>query len=333
MKKLIIIIFLVIGYTVYAQNENTIFNSNGEATHYIENTTNTIYSFDGSPVAFLSWNSSSGYNIYTFKGQHLGWFNNEIIRDHDGNIIGFEKGAVNTFTKLEPMKGMKKALPMKPMEALAPAKPLFFDRFSKNSIVAFFYGAYNKADISTDRSVPTLYNTTNTEFVSTPLYHPPFAAIEQTLALKQEVYNKQQGQINELLKKGYVYDAETNSYFAPDKWPSVKEARKYLIKYVIDAFEKTTIYLQRKPIKNGKYLAYFITNTNPNPIIYSGMVEVQNQKLRSMEYSGRKRRFKNASKIQNGMCSAKTFDKFGFTQNSIVYPESQFYIFEINKVK
>jgi len=63
----------------------------------------TIYSFTGVPVAYISDDS-----IYSFSGLHLGYFNDGIIRDRYGDVLLFTDGASGG--PLKPLKMMK---PMK----------------------------------------------------------------------------------------------------------------------------------------------------------------------------------------------------------------------------
>ena len=61
---------------------------------------NIIYVFSGEarPVAYLSIYENY-YAIYGFNGNHLGWYENGIVRDHEGYPVGFRKGAINMRTK------------------------------------------------------------------------------------------------------------------------------------------------------------------------------------------------------------------------------------------
>ena len=43
-----------------------------------------IVNFRGSSVGFLDFT-----NVYNYKGNHCGWYEGGILRDHDGNCVGF----------------------------------------------------------------------------------------------------------------------------------------------------------------------------------------------------------------------------------------------------
>jgi 4-fold beta flower protein len=107
--------------------EISLYDQEGEAVAYIDtNSDATIYLWSGEPVAYLN-----GEDVYGFNGKHLGWFEEGIIWDHNGDGVGFIKGAVNKLTKLEALKGLKKLMPLKSLRELAPLKPLKSERWSR----------------------------------------------------------------------------------------------------------------------------------------------------------------------------------------------------------
>lgn len=137
MKK-ITFLLLFIPLLTYSQ-EITLFNSNGDAIAYIDTNDddNAIYLWNGTPVAYLT-PESSYYNIYGFNGNHLGWFEDGIVRNEEGDIIGFQKGSVSgVYTNYEPYKSYKKYKPYKSYKSYAPYKPYFSNNFSNESFVLF----------------------------------------------------------------------------------------------------------------------------------------------------------------------------------------------------
>lgn len=137
MKKLIILL-LFIPFFLSGQ-EISLFNSEGEPIAYIDanDSDNTIYLWNGAPVAYLT-PESSYYNIYGFNGNHLGWFENGIIRNQNGDAVGFQEGAVSgIFTRYEPYKAYKSYKPYKAYKKYAPYKPYFTNSFSNESLVLF----------------------------------------------------------------------------------------------------------------------------------------------------------------------------------------------------
>ena len=106
----------------------SIYNSEGEAVAYIDTDKElTIYLWGGKPVAYLD----GGKHIYGFNGEHLGWFDDGIIRDNKGYISGFLKGALNVSTKFEKFKGFQQFSPFKSFKKFAPMKPMYASRWSK----------------------------------------------------------------------------------------------------------------------------------------------------------------------------------------------------------
>ena len=137
MKKLILLLLFI--PSVCLSQEISLFNSDGDAVAYIDtdDEDNTIYLWNGTPVAYLS-PESNYYNIYGFNGNHLGWFEEGIVRDEDGDAVGFQKGAVSgVYTNYEPYKSYKKYKPYKSYKKYAPFKPYFSNSFSNESFVLF----------------------------------------------------------------------------------------------------------------------------------------------------------------------------------------------------
>ena len=137
MKNLFLLLLFI--PSVCLSQEISLFNSDGDAVAYIDtdDEDNTIYLWNGTPVAYLS-PESNYYNIYGFNGNHLGWFEDGIVRDEDGNAVGFQKGAVSgVYTNYEPYKSYKKYKPYKSYKKYAPFKPYFSNSFSNESFVLF----------------------------------------------------------------------------------------------------------------------------------------------------------------------------------------------------
>jgi hypothetical protein len=102
------------------EEETTLFGKNGDPQAYIAwNDGNTIYSFNGKPLAYID----EGNNVYGFKGNHLGWFEDGILWDHQGQRVGFIKKTSPVFTQFEPFKGFKQFKPFKGFKEFKPFKP------------------------------------------------------------------------------------------------------------------------------------------------------------------------------------------------------------------
>ncbi|MDD2906133.1 MAG: hypothetical protein PHC74_07515 [Sulfurimonas sp.] len=119
---------------VKRNGETTLYDRNGEAIAYIaHNDDDTIYTYNGKPCAYID-NSN---NIYGFNGQHLGWFEDNIIWEHSGQRIGFIKSTTPVLTRFEPFKGFKEFKPFKGFKQFAPFKPLKSMSNSQNSLLSF----------------------------------------------------------------------------------------------------------------------------------------------------------------------------------------------------
>jgi hypothetical protein len=139
MKKLILFLILCFSIQFACAEEITLFNSEGNATAYIDTDDDdmTVYMWDGLPVAYLVPGDEDDFSIYGFNGKHLGWFDKGIVRDHDGYAVGFIKDAINKYTNYEPYKKYKKYKPYKDYKEYAPYKPCYQYEFSNEPLSIF----------------------------------------------------------------------------------------------------------------------------------------------------------------------------------------------------
>ena len=138
MKNLIFLTTFLFSIFLTGQ-EISLYNSDGDAVAFIDTTDEdtTIYWWGGEPVAYLTYESGS-YNIYGFNGTHLGWYEDGIIRNHEGDAVGFKKGSVRgVYTNYEGYKGYKQYKPYKSYQEYAPYKPYYSTSFSNESLILF----------------------------------------------------------------------------------------------------------------------------------------------------------------------------------------------------
>lgn len=101
--------------------EVTLYDKSGTPIAYISTDEDrTIYSFDGRPLAYLEGNS-----IYGFNGNHLGWFEDGVVRDKQGCPAGFVSQRLKAFARFQPHKSFKKFKPFKRFRRFAPFKPFY----------------------------------------------------------------------------------------------------------------------------------------------------------------------------------------------------------------
>lgn len=114
----------------HAGSEVTLFSSTGLAQAYIaDDEDNTLYLWDGKPVAYLTADEAGGQHVYGFNGRHLGWLVDGVIRDHQGNKTCATASALGA-AGMEPTKIYKRYKPNKLGLQYAPLRPLFTDAFS-----------------------------------------------------------------------------------------------------------------------------------------------------------------------------------------------------------
>ena len=117
MKLLYTLAILLFCCTVHAQ-EIALFNKDGKATAYIDTKDEmSVYLYDGKPVAYIDKE-----NVYGFNGQHLGWYDKGLVRNHEGKIVGATKEATNRYTQYEPYKSYKQYKPYKAYKSYPPYK-------------------------------------------------------------------------------------------------------------------------------------------------------------------------------------------------------------------
>ena len=96
-----------------------------------------IYLFSGQPVAHFVDGS-----IYSFKGKHLGRFENGWIRDDKGEAVFYTEfatgGPFRPSMRLQPTKGIKKTLPMIMTTEWPPFHPVTKTSWAKASGPQFF---------------------------------------------------------------------------------------------------------------------------------------------------------------------------------------------------
>lgn len=103
------------------------YDRGGNPISYLSERDNeTIFLFNGTPVAYI-YDSS----VYSFRGKHLGWYENGWIYDNNGYCIFFSQNAsggpckpvkkvtpVRCATRVKPVKSVKMVRPIRPVKRL-----------------------------------------------------------------------------------------------------------------------------------------------------------------------------------------------------------------------
>ena len=112
------------------------YDRSGAAVAYTNDGEN-IYLYSGEPVAYLSDGS-----VYSFAGQHLGWFEGGWLRDAAGHCVLFTAdargGPLKPLRQLRPLKGLRQLRPTKGVRQIKPLKPLKSLSWSDLSAEEFF---------------------------------------------------------------------------------------------------------------------------------------------------------------------------------------------------
>jgi hypothetical protein len=109
--------------------EITLFNKNGTPVAYIADDGETIYLWDGRPVAYLK-----GDKVYGWQGRQLGWFQNGTVFDIYGLRTGFIKSKSPIATEVEPLKAQKRLTPSRGKKQAQVIKPVLCYGYSNNPL-------------------------------------------------------------------------------------------------------------------------------------------------------------------------------------------------------
>jgi hypothetical protein len=109
--------------------EITLFNKNGKPVSYIADDGETIYLWDGRPVAYLVEDK-----IYGWQGRQLGWFYNGTVFDIYGLRAGFIKSKSPIATEIEPLKPTKHLKPTRGKTQSQVIKPILCYGYSNMNL-------------------------------------------------------------------------------------------------------------------------------------------------------------------------------------------------------
>ena len=95
-------------------NEIIIYNFEG-MPEFIILKSGRIVDFSGISIGFIRT-----IHVYDYNGNHRGFFEGGILRDHEGFTVGF---ADNVTSPKHPILPIKQLLPLKPLAELEPLRP------------------------------------------------------------------------------------------------------------------------------------------------------------------------------------------------------------------
>ncbi len=117
----------------------TFYDRSGNPVAYIDNRSSDIYLFDGTPVAYLNGNT-----VYSFRGKHLGWFEDGWVRDLNGRCSFFTEnvrgsGPVTPVTRISPVPSVQRIAPIKSVEQVSRVRAVDSLSWSELSGKQFFW--------------------------------------------------------------------------------------------------------------------------------------------------------------------------------------------------
>ena len=101
---------------------DTLYNSSGQATAYIDDNGESIYLYSGTPVAWIS-----GDSVYAYSGRYLGWIANGWFYDRNGRPAFFTEnssgGPARPARAARPARSARGARPARGAREARPARP------------------------------------------------------------------------------------------------------------------------------------------------------------------------------------------------------------------
>ena len=146
-KIIFVFITLILSSQFLLAEEITLYNPQGIPIAYIDTDDEdiAIYMWDGNAVAYLHPDDMYDYHhIYGYNGKHLGWYEEGMVLDHNGYIVGFVEGVMNIYLQFEPFKLYKKIKPFKTFREFIPYKPVPQIYYSDEKLTDFLMKGTNK---------------------------------------------------------------------------------------------------------------------------------------------------------------------------------------------
>lgn len=135
------ILAVVAALSVASAEEIPLVDKDGHYIAYIDtNDDFTIFLWDGEPAAYVH-DSGRAQLIYSFSGEHLGWYAEGIIRDLTGDALGAREGMLEVPRRVPSLKGLKRLKPLRGPRRVADLQPVFSNYYSNTSLEAGLRGA------------------------------------------------------------------------------------------------------------------------------------------------------------------------------------------------
>lgn len=112
-------------------------NIEGRPIAYVDDDGESIYLWDGMPVAWLE-----GDAIYAYSGRFLGWFVDGWVRDIDGDVVFFtdnaQGGPVKPVRQVRPVRGVRGVRPIRGVREIRPIRAVRSLNWSAHSDESWF---------------------------------------------------------------------------------------------------------------------------------------------------------------------------------------------------
>lgn len=90
-----------------------IYGPNGDVVAWLDSP-DAIRALDGGVIGWLY-----GDAVYTTAGSHVGYFNDGLLRDNNGDVVAWIEGASGG-----PLKPIRSIRPVQPIRGIAPIRPI-----------------------------------------------------------------------------------------------------------------------------------------------------------------------------------------------------------------
>lgn len=142
MKQLLLFALMILTVSTLSAQQVSLFDKEREARAYIDyDKEATLFMWDGTPVAYIE---KKGKNlcIFGFDGDFLGWYEDGVVYDKKGYVVGAREGASSMIPhiKTERIKGIQKTIPTRRMvTSFTTTKPIFKRQWSNTSLTELLY--------------------------------------------------------------------------------------------------------------------------------------------------------------------------------------------------
>jgi hypothetical protein len=102
----------------------TLYEQHGKVYAWLDLESGRIYGLNGQNLAFIDDDS-----VYDWRGKHVGWWQEDHIRDRQGAVALFMRnagsiGVVKPVCSVAPVRPVKAVAPVRPVKSVRPVRPV-----------------------------------------------------------------------------------------------------------------------------------------------------------------------------------------------------------------